>query len=135
MVELADSARTAADAAAALGCEVGQIVKSLVFRTRETRRGVLVLASGSNRVDEKALARRVGERIERADAEFVRATTGFAIGGVPPIGHAQALVAFLDEDLFRYQRIFAAAGHPHAIFELTPAELASMTGGTVVRVA
>ncbi len=134
VVELTESARTAADAALAVGCEVCQIVKSLVFRARPSGRGVLVLASGSNRVNEKLLAAHVGEKVERADADFVREATGFAIGGVPPLGHAQPLLAFLDQDLLRHERIWAAAGHPHAVFSLTPAELVSMTGGAVVRV-
>ncbi|MFL5302532.1 MAG: YbaK/EbsC family protein [Anaeromyxobacteraceae bacterium] len=135
VVELPDSARTAAEAAAAVGCGVAQIVKSLVFRGRASGRGVLVVASGANRVDEKALAARLGEAVERADAGFVREQTGFAIGGVPPLGHAARLACFVDEDLLELDRIWAAAGHPHAVFALTPGELVAMTGGTVAAVA
>src|SRR6516165_3585507 len=135
VVELPDSARTAADAAAAVGCDVGQIVKSLVFEAKPSGRAVLVAASGSHRVDEQAVAAVVGERIARASADFVRERTGFSIGGVPPIGHAQPVVAVVDEALLGYERIWAAAGHPHAVFQLTPAELTRMTGGTVARIA
>jgi prolyl-tRNA editing enzyme YbaK/EbsC (Cys-tRNA(Pro) deacylase) len=135
VVELPGSARTAADAAAAVGCEVGQIVKSLVFRARGSGRGVLVLASGAHRVDEARVAALAGEEIEKADAGFVREQTGFAIGGVPPLGHAREMLTLVDDALSRYERIWAAAGHPHAVFPLTPAELAAMTGGRVERVA
>jgi prolyl-tRNA editing enzyme YbaK/EbsC (Cys-tRNA(Pro) deacylase) len=135
VVELPDSARTAAEAAAAVGCDVAQIVKSLVFRARASGRGVLVVASGANRVDEKALKALLGEAVERADADFVREQTGFAIGGVPPLGHAARLACFVDEDLLKLERIWAAAGHPHAVFALTPGELVAMTGGTVAAVA
>jgi prolyl-tRNA editing enzyme YbaK/EbsC (Cys-tRNA(Pro) deacylase) len=134
VVELPGSARTAADAAAAVGCEVGQIVKSLLFEAVPSGRPVLVAASGGHRVDEAAVAAIVGERIARATPEFVRERTGFAIGGVPPIGHAQPVVAVVDEALLGYERIWAAAGHPHAVFSLTPSELVRMTGGTVARV-
>ncbi len=134
VVELPDSARTAAEAAAAVGCDIGQIVKSLLFQAQPSGRAVLVAASGSHRVDERAVAAVVGERIGRASAEVVRETTGFAIGGVPPIGHDHPVVAVVDEELLRHERIWAAAGHPHAVFSLTPAELVRMTGGTVARV-
>jgi len=135
VVELPDSARTAAEAAAAVGCEVAQIVKSLLFEGRPSGRAVLVAASGSHRVDEKAVAALVGESIARASADFVRDQTGFAIGGVPPIGHARPLVTVVDEALFQHGRIWAAAGHPHAVFALTPDELVRMTGGKVARIA
>lgn len=134
VIELPDSARSAADAAAAVGCDVAQIVKSLVFRARESGRSVLVVASGSHRVDEGRVAAVVGEEIEKATAEFVRERTGFAIGGVPPLGHAHPPVAVVDEALLAHPRIWAAAGHPRAVFALTPAELVAMTGGTVARV-
>lgn len=134
VVELPDSARTSAEAAAAVGCEVGQIVKSLLFEARPSGRAVLVAASGSHRVDEQAVAAVVGEPIARASPEFVRARTGFAIGGVPPLGHAGPVVAVVDEALLRHERIWAAAGHPHAVFALTPQELVRMTGGQVARV-
>jgi prolyl-tRNA editing enzyme YbaK/EbsC (Cys-tRNA(Pro) deacylase) len=135
VMELPDSARTAAEAAAAVGCAVGQIVKSLLFEARPSGRAVLVAASGSHRVDEQAVSAVIGERIARASADFVRDRTGFAIGGVPPIGHAQPIQAVVDEALLAYDRVWAAAGHPHAIFELTPSELVRMTGGTVARIA
>jgi prolyl-tRNA editing enzyme YbaK/EbsC (Cys-tRNA(Pro) deacylase) len=133
VVELPDSARTAAEAAAAVGCEVGQIVKSLLFAT-PSGRAVLVAASGRHRVDVGAVAAVVGEEIGRATADFVRERTGFAIGGVPPIGHAQPVVAVVDAALLDYERIWAAAGHPHAVFALTPDELVRMTGGKVAKV-
>jgi prolyl-tRNA editing enzyme YbaK/EbsC (Cys-tRNA(Pro) deacylase) len=134
VVELPDSARTAVDAAAAVGCDVGQIVKSLLFEAVPSGRAVLVAASGSHRVDEQAVAAVLGERTVRASPDFVRARTGFAIGGVPPIGHAEPVVTVVDEALLAYDRIWAAAGHPHAVFALTPAELVRMTAGTVARV-
>ena len=135
VIELPDSARTAAEAAAAVGCEVAQIVKSLLFEARPSGRAVLVAASGSHRVDEKAVAAVLGEAIARASADFVRERTGFAIGGVPPIGHAQPVVSVVDEALLQYGRIWAEAGHPHAVFSLTPQELVRMTGGQVARIA
>ncbi len=131
VVELPDSTRTSVEAAAAAGCTVGQIAKSLVFAGRTSGQALLVIASGSNRVDEKRLAALAGEKTTRADAEFVRTQTGFAIGGVPPIGHANALRTFIDADLLGYDEIWAAAGHPNAVFRLTPAELVQMTGGGV----
>ncbi|HEX7488608.1 MAG TPA: YbaK/EbsC family protein, partial [Anaeromyxobacteraceae bacterium] len=134
VVELPDSARTAAEAAAAVGCTVGQIVKSLLFQGRPSGRAVLVVASGSHRVDERLVATLLGEDLARASADFVREQTGFAIGGVPPIGHARPLVTVVDEALLAHPRIWAAAGHPHAVFALTPDELVRMTGGRVARV-
>lgn len=131
VVEHEGSTRTSEDAAAAVGCEVAQIAKSLIFRTKETGRPVLVVASGANRVDEKAVGRLIGEKIERADPEFVRESTGFAIGGVPPIGHAVPPLVLIDDDLLRLEIIWAAAGTPNAVFRLTPADLVSMTGGRV----
>lgn len=134
------STRTAADAAAAIGCSIGQIAKSLVFRTVHSDRPVLVIASGTNRVDEAAVARALsgplgGEAIGRADADFVRSKTGFAIGGVPPVGHAEPLAVVIDSDLLGYGEIWAAAGTPKAVFSLTPRQLVDMTGGTVAPVA
>ncbi|MBX5451773.1 YbaK/EbsC family protein [Thermogemmatispora sp.] len=134
VIELATSTRTASEAARAVGCELGQIVKSLVFRGRESGRPILVEASGANRVDEQRLAELVGEAVERADADFVKERTGFAIGGVPPVGHKEPLETFIDEDLLRYERIWAAAGTPSALFALTPAELQAMTGGRVAAI-
>ncbi len=135
VVELSDSARTAADAAAAVGCDVAQIVKSLLFRGRTSGRAVLVAAGGAHRVDERKIGALLGEEIARADPDFVREQTGFAIGGVPPLGHAQPVIALVDEALLAYPKIWAAAGHPHAVFALTPAELVAMTGGQVAPLA
>lgn len=134
VIEFLDSTRTAADAAAALGCEVAQIVKSLIFKTRKTGLPVLVLASGKNRVDTKKIRAKLGEKLGKADAEFVREHTGFVIGGVPPLGHVSRMETFLDEDLLQFDTIWAAAGTPYAVFKLTPAELQEMTGGTVMDV-
>lgn len=131
VVELAESARTAADAARALGCRVEQIVKSLVFRGRESARAVLVAASGPNRVDELKVAALVGEPVDKADAAFVRARTGFAIGGVAPLAQAEPLTALVDEDLLAWGEIWAAGGHPNTVFRLSPADLVGMTGGRV----
>lgn len=131
VVELPDSTRTAAEAAQAVGCEVGQIVKSLVFKTKRTGRPVLVLVSGANRVDERKLEALLGEPLGKADADFVRQQTGFVIGGVPPVGHIQSLQTFIDEDLLAYPFLWAAAGTPHAVFQLTPAQLTQLTQGRV----
>jgi prolyl-tRNA editing enzyme YbaK/EbsC (Cys-tRNA(Pro) deacylase) len=135
VLEFDAGTRTAADAAAAVRCAVAQIAKSLIFRTRETNRPVLVVASGANRVDEKRVAAEIGERIVRADADFVRETTGFAIGGVPPVGHKTPPVTLIDDDLFQYETIWAAAGTPNAVFQLTPERLADLTGGRRSKIA
>ncbi len=134
VVELPDSTRSAVEAAQAVGCQVGQIVKSLVFRGKRSQRPILAAVSGANRVDERRLEALIGEPLGKADADFVREQTGFAIGGVPPVGHIQKLETIIDEDLFQYQEIWAAAGTPHAVFRLTPDELAKMTGGTVAAI-
>lgn len=133
--ELAGSTRTAAEAAAAIGCTVAQIAKSIVFRAVDSGRAVLVVASGANRVDEKAVAALLGENLGKADAGFVRAETGFVIGGVPPIGHDKPLPIFIDEDLLAFDEIWAAAGTPFAVFRLDPRALADLTGGTVGEIA
>jgi prolyl-tRNA editing enzyme YbaK/EbsC (Cys-tRNA(Pro) deacylase) len=132
--EFAESTRTAEDAARAIGCQLGQIVKSLIFKTKKSGKAVLVIASGSNRVDEKIIRQHVGEKISRADADFVRQQTGFAIGGVPPVGHSQPIITFIDEDLLGYDEIWAAAGTPNAVFRLTPDELLKIVDGEVVAV-
>ena len=131
---LPNSARTAAEAAAAIGCRVGQIAKSLVFRRAEDGRPVLVIASGGNRVDEGVVAGHLGVGIVKADAAFVRACTGFAIGGVPPIGHASRLQTLLDRDFFAHETIWAAAGTPHAVFSIAPQALAAAIGAQVLAV-
>jgi prolyl-tRNA editing enzyme YbaK/EbsC (Cys-tRNA(Pro) deacylase) len=128
VVEMPESTRTAEEAAAACGCAVGQIVKSLVFRGADSGRAWLILVSGANRVHEKRLGRALGEALERADADFVRAATGYAIGGVPPLGHAAPLAVVMDEDLFGHGTLWAAAGTPRAVFPTTPAELERLTG-------
>jgi prolyl-tRNA editing enzyme YbaK/EbsC (Cys-tRNA(Pro) deacylase) len=127
-LEFDASTRTAADAAAAIGCTVAQIAKSVVFRATRSGRAVVVVASGVNRVNECKVAALVGEPIGRADADFVREKTGFAIGGVPPVAHREPAPTFLDEDLQAYDVIWAAAGAPNAVFRLTPDDLQRLTG-------
>jgi prolyl-tRNA editing enzyme YbaK/EbsC (Cys-tRNA(Pro) deacylase) len=134
VVELPASTRTSAEAAQAVGCQVGQIAKSLVFKTSETQKPILVIASGANRVDEAKVGARLGEAIGKADADFVRSRTGFVIGGVPPVGHTEALKTFIDEDLLNYQQIWAAAGTPNAVFPLTPTDLIQITQGEVIKI-
>ncbi|MBT5267653.1 MAG: YbaK/EbsC family protein [Rhodospirillaceae bacterium] len=133
--ELDDSTRTAADAAAAIGCEQAQIAKSLIFRAKESDCAVLVVTCGANRVDLNKVATLIGEGIGKADADFVRARTGYAIGGVAPIGHTEPVKIVLDRDLLTFSEIWAAAGTPRAVFGLTPDELVSLTGGTVGDIA
>ena len=135
VVELPESTRSAAEAAQAIGCRVEQIVKSLVFRGRSTNRPILAVVSGGNRVDEEKLAVLVAEPVAKADAEYVRQRTGYAIGGVPPVGHVESLVCVVDEDLLQYEQIWAAAGTPRAVFQLTPADLQRITNGRVVSMA
>lgn len=135
VVELSSSTRTADDAARSIGCEVAQIVKSLVFRTRDTGRPILVLASGANRVNEKAIAGYLGEPIAKADAEFAREATGFAIGGIPPLGHKQPITTFIDKDLLAHSEVWAAAGTPNAVFCLASAALEDLTGGTIASIS
>lgn len=126
--------RTAQQAADTAGCTLGQITKSLIFKGQNSGKPILVLTSGANRVDEARISSFMQEPIGRADPDFVRAVTGFAIGGVPPIAHAQPMDTFIDEDLMTYATIWAAAGTPNSIFELTPVALKAMTGGRVVQV-
>ena len=133
VVELPTSTRTVGEAADAIGCAKGQIAKSLLFKTRDTQRPVLVIASGPNRVNEAVLGENLGEPIDKANADFVRAKTGFSIGGVPPLAHVETIHAILDEDLRQHEEIWAAAGTPTAVFRLTPTDLERMTGGRWVR--
>jgi prolyl-tRNA editing enzyme YbaK/EbsC (Cys-tRNA(Pro) deacylase) len=128
------STRTSAEAAAAVGCTVAQIAKSIIFRAKPSQRAVLVIASGVNRVDEKKVAALVGEGIGKADADFVRARTGFVIGGVPPVGHETPPIVLIDEDLLKLDGLWAAAGTPHPVFPLSPQALVTLTGGTVADV-
>ena len=132
VMELPHSTRSAGEAAKAIGCRVGQIAKSLIFKTKNTQRPILVVASGSNRVNEKKIGDLIHEPIEKADADFVRQKAGFSIGGVPPIAHLAKLKTFIDEDLMQYEKIWAAAGNPNAVFKLTPLDLEKMTGGRVI---
>jgi prolyl-tRNA editing enzyme YbaK/EbsC (Cys-tRNA(Pro) deacylase) len=134
IVELERTARSAAEAADALGVRVEQIVKSLVLRGRETGDPVLVLAGGANRVNEERISDLVSEPVEMAGANYVREKTGFSIGGVPPVGHAARLMTFVDEDLLGEEEVWAAAGHTHVVFGLEPADLVKITGGRVVAV-
>lgn len=134
VVQMQATTRTAEDAAQAVGCEVGQIVKSLVFESKQSHRPILVVASGANRVNEKKLGQQISEPVKMANAEFVREMTGFAIGGVPPLGHRHPLTIFIDEDLLKYNEIWAAAGTPYAVVKLTPDELKMITNGKVISV-
>jgi prolyl-tRNA editing enzyme YbaK/EbsC (Cys-tRNA(Pro) deacylase) len=128
---LEQSARTSQEAADALGVEVGQIAKSVIFRRQADERAVLVIASGDRRVDEKKVAAVTGA-LGRADADFVKAATGFSIGGVSPLAHSSAPVTLIDRELFRFDALWAAAGHPNGVFLLTPQQLESLTDGAPV---
>ena len=134
VVEMAETTRSAKDAARAVGCRVEQIVKSLVFRGKISHKAILIVASGVNRVSEEIIAERLGEPVEMPDADFVREKTGFAIGGVPPIAHTNPLETFIDEDLLSYEEIWAAAGTPRTVFKLTPADLRKITSGQVIKI-
>ena len=134
VVELPGSTRTAVEAAQAIGCEVAQIVKSLIFKSKRSQRPILVIASGINRVNEKSIEKLIGEPLGKADADFVREHTGFVIGGVPPVGHVEQLETFIDQDLLEYPEIWAAAGTPHAVFRLTPQDLLKISVGQVVSI-
>lgn len=135
VVELPQSTRTAADAAAAVGCSVSQIVKSLVFRAADSGLPALVLASGTNRVDVARVSAHLGMQVSKADADFVRSVTGFAIGGVPPLGHHQPIVTLIDEDLLALDTVWAAGGTPNAVFSIAPQQLVAACGGRVVSLA
>ncbi len=135
VVEFDASTKTSADAAAAIGCTVAQIAKSVIFHAADSGRAVLVVTSGSNRVDEKKVATLIGEKLKSADAEFVREKTGFVIGGVPPVGHATPPVTILDQDLQQFSTIWAAGGTPNAVFQLTWDDLVTLTGGQIADVA
>ncbi len=134
VIEHAESTRTAQEAADRAGCELGQIVKSLIFKGTETNKPVLVLTSGANRVNEKRISEYAGEKIGKADADFARAATGFVIGGVPPFGHIQKIETYIDEDFLAYPTVWAAAGTPNAIFELKTSDLQKLTDGRIVMV-
>jgi prolyl-tRNA editing enzyme YbaK/EbsC (Cys-tRNA(Pro) deacylase) len=132
---LADSTRTAPEAAAAVGCELGAIVKSLVMRGVTSRAPVLALVSGDNRADVTLIEAAVDEPVERPDAQYVRDVTGYAIGGIPPVGHPDRVRTVMDEDLLRFETVWAAAGHPHAVFPIAPAELAKAADALVLSLA
>ena len=134
VIERAESTRTAEEAAAACGCAVGQIVKSLVFRGAETGKPYLMLVSGSNRLNEKGVAGALGESLTRPDAAYVREVTGYAIGGIPPLGHATPMQVFIDEDLMRLDVVWAAAGTPRAVFAVAPGALADATAARIIKV-
>jgi prolyl-tRNA editing enzyme YbaK/EbsC (Cys-tRNA(Pro) deacylase) len=136
VMEMPDSTRTSAEAATAIGCSVAQIAKSIIFRTEQNDSviPVMAVASGINRVNEMKVQALIGHRVRKADADFVRQQTGFVIGGVPPIGHVKPLHILIDEDLLKFELIWAAAGSPHAVFQLTPAQLVEMTAGTVANI-
>jgi len=134
VIEHTESTRTAVEAAERAGCELGQIVKSLIFKGKQSGKPIIVLTSGVNRVDEKRIREYAGEGIGKADADFVRAVTGFAIGGVPPVGHVQQIETYMDEDFLQYEVVWAAAGTPNAIFELKTSDLQKMTDAKIVQV-
>jgi len=132
VLELSDSTRTAQEAAFAIGCSVDQIAKSLIFWGKESQQPILIITCGTNRVNEKAVKVLIGEKLEKADATTVLEYSGFPIGGIPPIGHTNPIRTYIDEDLLAFETIWAAAGTPHAVFELTPDILLKITGGKVI---
>ena len=134
VMEMPATTRTAQEAADAIGCRVAQIAKSIVFMGKDTGKPVLVIASGVNRVNEQRMAERAGEELRKATPEFVRASTGFAIGGVPPVGFQAPIETWIDEELLLFEEVWAAAGTPFAVFRLDPRLLPRMTGGVAVRV-
>ena len=134
VIEAAESTRTAEEAAARVGCSVGQIVKSLVFKGKKSGKAILILTSGANRVDVKRIVAYTEEKIGRADPDFVRERTGFAIGGIPPLGHLHPIETYVDEDLLNFEEIWAAAGTPKAVFKMRASELEKMTGGKIIQV-
>jgi len=132
--QMAETTRTAEDAASACGCSVGQIVKSLVFQGAETGNPYLLLVSGTNRVDQKGVAAHIGEALTRPDAKFVRDVTGYAIGGIPPLGHDTPIKTYIDRDLLTYDIVWAAAGTPEAVFSVAPRQLMDAAGAASVAV-
>jgi len=136
VINMAESTRTAAEAAASIGCEVKQIAKSLIFKTADTHEPVLVIASGTNRVDEKKISALISHLIKKADPDFVLEKTGFAIGGIPPLGHKETIkYIIIDKDLLELSELWAAAGTPFAVFRLTPSQLVDLTHGQVETIA
>ena len=134
VVAMPFTARTAQEAADAIACEVGQIAKSIVFRGLRSAKPILVIASGVNRINERTIQHLAGEPVAKPDAQFVRETTGFAIGGIPPLGFPRPIETWIDGDLLQFAEVWAAAGTPNMVFGVNPDSLAAMTGGTVTRV-
>lgn len=134
VITMQESTRTCVEAANTIGCEVGQIAKSMIFKCKLSDNPVLIVASGNNRVNEKKIKDYLGEAITRPDADFVQQATGFAIGGIPPIGHTSKMKCFVDADLLNYDELWAAAGTPFDVFRLTPDQLLTITQGQVVQV-
>ncbi|MCM3292831.1 YbaK/EbsC family protein [Paenibacillus sp. MER 180] len=134
VVELPDSTRTAQEAANTIGCKISQIAKSIIFRRKAADLPLLIVASGTNRVNERAISYLLNEKIGKADADFVREHTGYVIGGVPPFAHKESIETLIDEELMKYEVIWAAAGHPKAVFQLTPEQLVELTNGKVVSI-
>lgn len=133
VVELPNSTRTASDAAKSIGCEISQIAKSLIFKTVNSSNPVLVIASGPNKVLEETIGTHLGESIVKADAEYIREVTGFAIGGIPPLGHQTKIdLIFIDQDLLKFEEVWAAAGTPNAVFRLKSQDLTTLTKGVVI---
>jgi len=135
VIERTESTRTAEEAATACGCAVGQIVKSLVFRGATSGKPYLMLVSGTNRLNETGVAAVLGESVTRPDAAYVREVTGYAIGGIPPLGHATPMLVFIDEDLLGYDTVWAAAGTPRAVFAVDPKRLAVAAGASAMKVS
>jgi len=129
-----EPAHSAAEAARVLGCELAQIAKSIIFRSKDTDRVVLVVTSGANRVNEKRVIEEIGEKIGKADADFVKERTGFSIGGVSPLGHLTPAITLMDQDLLRYAEVYPAAGHPNSMFRIAPADLARIANARVCAV-
>lgn len=134
IIEFDASTRTAEDAANTIGCDVNQIVKSLIFKGKTSNQPILIVASGANRVNTKSVSKLIGEKLGKADADFVREHTGFAIGGVPPIGHTKAIQTIIDEDLMALDELWAAAGTPNSVFKLTPDILKTITLGNILTI-
>jgi prolyl-tRNA editing enzyme YbaK/EbsC (Cys-tRNA(Pro) deacylase) len=134
IVQFDHSTRSAQEAADAIGVNLSQIVKSLVFTTKINNKAVVALCSGSNRVDEKKLSEELGEPVTKADADFVRERTGYSIGGVPPFGHSTPVQVFIDQDLASSPEIWAAAGTPNTVFPLTPQELEILSRGILINI-
>jgi prolyl-tRNA editing enzyme YbaK/EbsC (Cys-tRNA(Pro) deacylase) len=132
VIEFKETTRTSQEAATAIGCEVGQIAKTLIFKGKTTGKPFCIIASGKNKVDEKKVIHILGEEIEKSDAEFVLKHTSFAIGGVPPLGYEQDIKPLIDEDIMKYSEIWAAAGTPNSVFQLSPSDLLQITHGRIV---